>query len=64
METNGEVDDVPSPLSSFSHDTPSPQSHAPTPRGSGNPLRKRGVRCMQCKGCLRKDDCGHCMNCV
>lgn len=27
------------------------------------PLRKRGVRCMECPACLRKDDCGQCEMC-
>ena len=28
-----------------------------------SPLRKRGVRCMECPACLRADDCGKCSNC-
>ena len=27
------------------------------------PLRKRGVRCMECPACFRKDDCGECEMC-
>jgi hypothetical protein len=27
------------------------------------PLRKRGVRCMECPACLRKDDCAKCEYC-
>ena len=30
---------------------------------SQSPLRKRGVRCMECPACLRADDCGKCSNC-
>lgn len=26
-------------------------------------IRKRGVRCMECPACLRKDDCGQCEMC-
>ena len=31
--------------------------------GEDAPLRKRGVRCMECPACLRKDDCGKCEMC-
>ena len=31
--------------------------------GSDVPLRKRGVRCMECVACLRKEDCGQCEMC-
>lgn len=27
------------------------------------PIRKRGVRCMECPACMRKDDCGQCEMC-
>ncbi len=30
---------------------------------SDGPLRKRGVRCMECPACLRKEDCGKCEMC-
>ena len=29
----------------------------------GQPLRKRGVRCMECPACLRMEDCGECVFC-
>ena len=29
----------------------------------GQPLRKRGVRCMDCPACLRTEDCGTCVFC-
>ena len=30
---------------------------------SGQPSRKRGVRCMDCPACLRTEDCGTCIFC-
>ena len=37
-----------------------PRPHVPDYDG---PLRKRGVRCMECPACMRKDDCGQCEMC-
>lgn len=31
--------------------------------GRSGPIRKRGVRCMECPACMRKDDCGRCEMC-
>ncbi len=33
------------------------------PEDYDGPLRKRGVRCMECSACLRKDDCAKCEMC-
>ena len=66
METTASAD-TPSPLTSSSSDTPphSPSVPSPSvPTRTGVPVRKRGVRCMQCRACLRKDDCGKCANCM
>ena len=57
--------DPPSPLSSSSSLSPpsSPRLATPLPNRTGVAIRKRGVRCMECPSCLRKDDCGKCQNC-
>ena len=40
-----------------------PKRPAPLLSEIESPLRKRGVRCMDCPACLRADDCGKCSNC-
>lgn len=37
--------------------------YVPEDGGHDGPLRKRGVRCMECPACLRKEDCGQCEMC-
>lgn len=52
------------PLSPTSTSSGFTMTSSPRPTKHGQQLRRRGVRCTKCQACLRKDDCGKCVNCV